>query len=127
LLGCSGGGTGETDLDLDPFDPNVASSPPVHSCPFPFITLPFLAREIAPSSSSCNTGEGALGCTADADAGAGARAAGAEAGAEAEAGVHWMICDGADTDMGTDVVAPSTIPVLDPAWIFFAATEDEGG
>lgn len=70
--GDTGGGTGETDLDLDPFDPNVASNPLIHTRPLPFKTLPFLASEIAPSSSSGDTGESARGCTADAEVGAGA-------------------------------------------------------
>jgi len=74
--GDPGGGTGETDLDLDPFDPNVASSPLIHTRPFPFMELPFLASEIASSSSSGSTGERAAGCTVGADEGPGAEGAG---------------------------------------------------
>ena len=96
--GDAGGGTGETDLDLDPFDPNVASSPLIHTRPLPFKVLPFLASEIAPDSSS---GDTERGCTADAEVGAGA-------------GFHWMICEGADTGTGAGATAPS-IPELEPA------------
>ena len=77
--GDEGGGTGDTDLDLDPFDPNVASSPLIHTLPFLFTLLPFFASEIAPCSSSGRTGEGALGCTAGADEGP---------ATEVEAGFH---------------------------------------
>lgn len=98
-----GGGTGETDLDLDPFDPNVASSPPlIHTRPLSFMALPFLASEIAPFSSSGETGERARGCTAGAGAGAGA-------------GFHCTICEGADTGTGAGTVAPNIIPELEPA------------
>lgn len=112
--GDAGGGTGETDLDLDPFDPNVASSPLIHTRPLPFTTLPFFASEIAPSSSSGDTGERARGCTAG-------------AGAKAGAGFHWTICEGAETDTGAGTVAPGITPELEPAWILFATPEEEGG
>ena len=108
--GDTGGGTGETDLDLDPFDPNVASSPLIHTRPLGFKTLPFLASEIAPDSSS---GDTERGCKAGAEVGAGA-------------GVHWVTCEGADTGTGAGTIAPG-IPELEPACIFIAAPDDEGG
>ena len=75
--GDAGGGTGETDRDRDPFEPNVASSPPlVHTRPFPFIALPFLVNEIAPPNSSGVTERGGTAGTEEGP------------GAEVDADVH---------------------------------------